>query len=229
MPEPSEVLRNVVSLMKFHRRVMHQNYARLFGTGTSSASLSSLVGTGSGASSLTQSAASANIQSRWCSGEDPELFKERWEKLFAEFCEWEKVDPSKISELYDTMKYDALHNRLFLEAIFMPPPAMEADNETPILDSVEDLNAPSIGESRKYSLSPSFETEREVTTQQKGTSKRERLGFRRRSFLNSGSRPSFEEEASRTYATTQLNSKSKSDIRLSKLRELYRLAKALFE
>ncbi|RPA91935.1 hypothetical protein L873DRAFT_256604 [Choiromyces venosus 120613-1] len=229
MPEPSVVMQNVVSLMRFHRKVMHQNYSRLFGAGASSTSLSSL-GV-SGAPSLAQSA--SNIQSRWCCGEDPELFKERWEKLFVEFCEWEKVDPSKISELYDTMKYDALHNRQFLEAIFMPSAAMlEADGtDTAILDSMEDLNAPTSGDARKYSLSPSSEGEREIIPpqQQKGASKRERLGLRSRSLLSGGTRPSFEEEASRSYATTQLNSKSKSDVRLSKLRELYRLAKVLFD
>ena len=228
MPEPSVVMQNVVSLMRFHRKVMHQNYSRLFGTGASSTSLSSLAAPG--APSLAQSA--ANIQSRWCCGEDPELFKERWEKLFVEFCEWEKVDPSKISELYDTMKYDALHNRQFLEAIFMPSAAMlEADDiDTAILDSMEDLNPPTSGDARKYSLSPSSEGEREIVLQQqKGTSKRERLSLRSRSLLSGGTRPSFEGEASRSYAATQLNSKSKSDVRLSKLRELYRLAKVLFE
>ncbi|KAK1998520.1 hypothetical protein LX36DRAFT_656507 [Colletotrichum falcatum] len=107
MPEPSEVQTRVVQLMNFHRRVMHYNYTKLH-NGSAVASLNLAIAnpstekpangdgsasTGSTSSSLSQASA------------DAELFRERWEKLFAD----------KISELYDTMKFDALHNRQFLE------------------------------------------------------------------------------------------------------------------
>ncbi|GJC79070.1 inositol hexakisphosphate and diphosphoinositol-pentakisphosphate kinase [Colletotrichum liriopes] len=132
MPEPSEVQTRVVQLMNFHRRVMHYNYAKLH-NGSAVASLNNAIAnpgtekpvnadgsasTSSTSSSLSQANAVSNIQPRWCCGEDAELFRERWEKLFAEFCDGDKVDPSKISELYDTMKFDALHNRQFLEWYF---------------------------------------------------------------------------------------------------------------
>lgn len=113
MPEPSEVQTRVVQLMNFHRRVMQHNYNKLYsGAVNSLAAISNPNGGSekvksgdtsstslqSHASSLSQASAVADIQARWCCGEDAELFRERWEKLFTEFCDGEKVDPSKISE-----------------------------------------------------------------------------------------------------------------------------------
>ncbi|KAH6677907.1 histidine acid phosphatase, partial [Plectosphaerella plurivora] len=134
MPEPSDVQTRVVQLMKFHRRVMQHNYNKLYSGAVNSLTAISNPGSqekpnGEGSvSSMSSALSQANgingIQARWCCGEDAELFRERWEKLFQEFCDGEKVDPSKISELYDTMKFDALHNRQFLEWVFTPPKHM---------------------------------------------------------------------------------------------------------
>lgn len=102
MPEPFAVVGRVVELMNFYKKILRYNYLH------------------------------KNVdemQERWCCGEDPLLFKERWEKLFKEFTSVEKLDPSKISELYDSMKYDALHNRDFLFGIFNPSGCSELEKE----------------------------------------------------------------------------------------------------
>ncbi|RLV90823.1 Inositol hexakisphosphate and diphosphoinositol-pentakisphosphate kinase [Spathaspora sp. JA1] len=91
MPQPFEVIKRVVELMNFHHQIMNYNF---------------------------ETKDVESFQPNWCCGEDPWLFKERWDKLFQEFITVEKTHPSKISELYDTMKYDALHNRLFLQKVF---------------------------------------------------------------------------------------------------------------
>ncbi|KAF4215794.1 hypothetical protein CNMCM5878_007783 [Aspergillus fumigatiaffinis] len=135
IPEPSVVLATVVELMKFHRNVMRHNFGKLNNSPHCPSSTSPLSDNSTSQNVIqdTDSATLSSIQGRWCTGEDPMLFKERWEKLFAEFCDTEKVDPSKLSELYDSMKFDALHNRHFLEWVFMPPD--EGTNEHERLSS----------------------------------------------------------------------------------------------
>ena len=129
-PEPYIYVRKVVELMKFHRRVMRHNFSKLQ-TSDAISSLEKIKHPPTpGSSSPISTTEASGVQARWCTGEDAELFKERWEKLFNEFTDAEKVDPSKISELYDTMKFDALHNRQFLEWVFTPSQSLLlAENE----------------------------------------------------------------------------------------------------
>ncbi|KAG6919447.1 hypothetical protein DXG01_006330 [Tephrocybe rancida] len=103
--EPVEVVKEVIELLSSFRDIMRRNFDTLDVD---------------------------KIQERWCCGDEPWLFRERWEKLFEDFCDVEqkKFDPSRVSELYDTIKYCALHHRTFLFAIFnehtrndsIPPP-----------------------------------------------------------------------------------------------------------
>ncbi|KAA1466479.1 cortical actin cytoskeleton protein asp1 [Dentipellis sp. KUC8613] len=91
--EPVEVVKEVIELLSSFRAIMHKNFETMDVD---------------------------KIQERWCCGDEPWLFRERWEKLFEDFCDVkpEKFDPSRVSELYDTIKYCALHHRTFLFAIF---------------------------------------------------------------------------------------------------------------
>ncbi|KAI0736151.1 histidine phosphatase superfamily-domain-containing protein [Fomitopsis betulina] len=91
--EPVEVVKEVIDLLRHFRETMRRNW---------------------------ETVDVDKIQERWCCGDEPWLFRERWEKLFEDFCDvkQEKFDPSRVSELYDTIKYCALHHRIFLFSIF---------------------------------------------------------------------------------------------------------------
>jgi inositol-hexakisphosphate/diphosphoinositol-pentakisphosphate 1-kinase len=66
---------------------------------------------------------------RWCCSESPLLFKERWDKHFTDIFGPEdednssdlvwNVDLSRISDLYDSIRYDAIHHRQFLIQMFV--------------------------------------------------------------------------------------------------------------
>ena len=101
-PEPYLVVRNVVELMKFHRRVMRHNFAKLAPSDAQS-SLEKIknppaakpgimeASTGfAGSENPSNVQQATSVQTRWCTGEDAELFKERWEKLFNEFTDAER-------------------------------------------------------------------------------------------------------------------------------------------
>ncbi|KAI2885441.1 hypothetical protein CBS147353_10488 [Aspergillus niger] len=228
IPEPSIVLATVVELMKFHRDVMRHNFRKFdessfqpSGTDNMNDGCPSFqTNTGCEKPSL------SSIQGRWCTGEDPMLFKERWEKLFAEFCDTEKVDPSKLSELYDSMKFDALHNRQFLEWVFMPPDSDESEDEK---------HHYSLKSTRRDdSVSPSNESDHDKHEEQtEGSLFAHRFGWKKRMHAFE-LMPHFRalddsyDHYFKLYPGSS-STKAKIDGRLSKLRELYKLAKVLFD
>lgn len=238
-PEPSIVVGKVVELMNFHRQVMRDNFKKL--PGAASTSLNALkisddgtpVPSTGGGGALAQAEAIAKIQKRWCCGEDPELFKERWEKLFSEFCDSEKVDPSKLSELYDTMKFDALHNRSFLEWVFRPAEELVADTRPPLDTPPQRPEPASTRHERKGSGGGDAPSQALSEKSSGNLAHRMGMGFRRKSVINPPSPQPFSMEA---YQESYFKlfagngqSKAKQDPHLRKLRELYKYAKVLFD
>ncbi|RYP21798.1 hypothetical protein DL765_002023 [Monosporascus sp. GIB2] len=254
MPEPSEVQTRVVQLMNFHRRVMQHNYNKLYGGAANSLNAINNHGSEKPSAevsttpipSLSQVNAINAIQARWCCGEDAELFRERWGKLFAEFCDHEKVDPSKISELYDTMKFDALHNRQFLEWVFTPPKHMleeefgitvnrdgkatpkngeeggkTADDRS---DKSQTLVSPP-GERSEKPDRPDMPSQVEMSEAQRSV----RRLFRRRSWMKHPNDVAPAEQYFHLYKGGNGPTKAKTDVRFEPLRELYQLAKVLFD
>lgn len=225
MPEPSIVVRKVVDLMLFHRRVMRHNFKKL--NSAAAAALTAINKSAdtpglSSAGTLAHAQNVSSIQARWCCGENPELFKERWEKLFAEFCDSEKVDPSKISELYDTMKFDALHNRQFLEHIFTPSASILAE------DSPADNNSAVEAVPEEPKTTP---VNRDRGDSNSSGNLAHRIGFRRKSMMDSHSHPNGQEAQEPYFKLYSGNGQTRAvqDARLEKLRELYQLSKVLFD
>lgn len=242
VPEPYLVVRQVVDLMKFHQRVMNHNFKKIESEAASS--LAALASPPSGATNAGQPTSQHqnvnHIQSRWCCNEGPELFKERWEKLFKEFGDADKVDPSKISELYDTMKFDALHNRAFLEWVFTPDATFideeavadttkQTTSDSQSVKSVSTGLAPSEAQLKAEAKDKEQAAEK---TQERG-SITHRMGFRRKSeiAIKPTVPPSYAHESYfKLYAGVgTATTKAQTDARLVKLRDMYHLCKVLFD
>ena len=224
MPEPSVVLARVVELMKIHREILRHNFKNESGGAAAALAAIEKPGESNGEKKKTVN----DAQKRWCTGEDPELFKERWEKLFTEFCDKEKVDPSKISELYDSMKFDALHNLPFLAWVFTPRGAL-ADEYGPS-DSVRNSES----ESHKQSLAsqkPNSHPSSEHSSDRAESKSGRRMAFRRKSTIMPIATPppgaDLQDSYFKFHSTT---GPSESKIIIpGKLREMYRMAKVLFD
>ena len=82
--EPVEVVKDVVHQLTELRAIMRRNY---------------------------ENGNMDKVQTRWCSGDSAWLFKERWEKIFDDWVgvKQEKFDPSRVSELYDSVGRLSLH------------------------------------------------------------------------------------------------------------------------
>jgi inositol hexakisphosphate/diphosphoinositol-pentakisphosphate kinase len=237
-PEPSIVLGDVVKLMKFHRRVMRHNYGKLFGGATTA--LNAIVNPGDKSSgdslktlgsSMAEATATNSIQARWCCGEDAELFRERWEKLFAEFCDGDKVDPSKISELYDTMKFDALHNRQFLEWAFTPSKSILEEDEASERKAKAAADGSREQSEAKIPDDAKVDKKETLPMEKSETNKTAHRRLFRRGSRSAVSKPNIEEPPEQYFHlfTGSSQTKAKTDSRLKKLRQLYKFTKVLFD
>ncbi|KNG49574.1 phosphoglycerate mutase-like protein [Stemphylium lycopersici] len=238
VPEPYLVVRQVVDLIKFHQRVMNHNFKKIESEAISSLAAIASPTSGAQTPEPSQYTNVNHIQSRWCCNEGPELFKERWEKLFKEFGDADKVDPSKISELYDTMKFDALHNRNFLEWVFTPDASFVdedsvADGSKHTTPDNQSAKSIPVGPTPSDAQLKAEAKEQSAEKPQERGSLSHRMGFRRRSevAVKAPPPPSYAHESYfKLYSGLgTAASKVQTDARLVKLREMYHLCKVLFD
>ena len=238
-PEPYLVVREVVELMKFHRKVMRQNFTKSSAKGFSEKDATTTSEEDENfplqSPNSQKGQFAEEFQARWCCGEDAALFRERWEKLFSEFCDTEKVDPSKISELYDSMKFDALHNRQFLEKVFRPSDQILAEEA-----SGEDINTgkitPQLEESTQSLSRMEISEQKEDNSPERNNGKSslsQKIGFRRRyDIAPAPAKLTTTDDSPGSYFNLFSGSGQpvvKTDSRLERLRRLYSLSKTLFD
>lgn len=212
MPQPFVVIKRVCELMNFHREIMAYNFEKYDVN---------------------------EFQKTWCCGEDPYLFKERWDKLFQEFTTVEKTHPSKISELYDTMKYDALHNRHFLRNIFSYDPT-----DKDLLKRLADNCGDTVNSSGLVSEYPinilamnGFKIPNESSSNTAASSAASSLSNLSSvsalagslGWVLKGSSSSKEESSKNTSSSKKAPENEFDDPTFTRLRELYRLSKVLFD
>ena len=57
-------------------------------------------------------------QKKWCCSDSTDIFKERWTSIFDNFPDLESYDNSNAINMYDSLKFDAIHNKDILEIVF---------------------------------------------------------------------------------------------------------------
>lgn len=203
--EPVDIVQEVIVILKEQREIMNRNWEELD---------------------------VEEIQSRWCCGECPFLFKERWEKLFSDWCDG-ALDPSRVCELYDSLKYDSLHNRTFLETIFSSSSYASSIIDSPPLNMPG--SAPLGPSDTTHTTPPSASHSLKMRSRQSSTNADSSL------FVSPAPSPFHHRKSSNKYPGSSVGDGStKNSLKdedgssneregLDRLRKLYKYAKVLFD